>query len=72
MKNLFYFLIGVGLGILIGGEIVKYYTIRNDEVRIQLLIEALQNKPTHLHIHPLVPFPVPVPRDEPLDEQNVI
>ena len=72
MKNLFYFLIGAGLGILIGGEIVKYYTIRNDEVRIQLLIEALQNKPTHLHIHPLVPFPVPVPRDAPLDEQNVI
>jgi len=72
MKNLCYFLIGAGLGILLGGEIVKYYTIRNDEVRIRLLIEALQNKPTHLHIHPLVPFPVPVPQGEPLEEQNII
>lgn len=64
MRNVFYFIVVLGLGILIGREQYRFQADRVDEGRIEVLIEALEKKPTIIHMHPLLPFPVPVPRDE--------
>lgn len=52
-------LVILSLGALIGREVHRYEVQHTDELRIKQLIEALEKKPIHLEIHPLVPFRVP-------------
>jgi hypothetical protein len=64
MRDIFYFLVILGLGILVGRESYRYQADRVDDARVETLIEALEKKPTIIHMHPLLPFPVPVPKEE--------
>ena len=64
MRDIFYFLVILGLGILVGRESHRYQADQVDDARVKTLIEALEKKPTIIHMHPLLPFPVPVPEKE--------
>lgn len=66
------------LGILIGREVYRYEVQDIDDSRIRQLIEALEKKPVHVEIHPLVPFRVPPNRvppktnTRPLDKLTIV
>ena len=71
-------LVILSLGALIGREVHRYEVQHTDELRIKQLIEALEKKPVHVEIHPLVPFRVPPNRvppktnTRPLDKLTIV
>tara|TARA_R100000152_G_C6677574_1_gene112280 strand:+ start:235 stop:468 length:234 start_codon:yes stop_codon:yes gene_type:complete len=77
MKRASYFVLILLLGILIGVQAQQYKANKVDKSRIQTLIDALEKKPTiiHMEVHPLIPVPV-VPRqefgEEPSLEKNIL
>ena len=62
-------LVILSLGALLGREVHRYEVQHTDELRIKQLIEALEKKPIHLEIHPLVPFRVP-PQSQPQPQNS--
>lgn len=70
MRNVFHFVVVLGLGILIGREQYRYQADHVDEGRIKVLIQALEKKPTIIQMQPILPIPVPVPQDELPSKRN--
>ena len=54
-NNVFYFIVLVLLGILIGRESVRY-----EQPRFEELIQTIRENPINIKITPIVPIPIPV------------